>query len=492
MGWNLLAAAQVGLTLHARSILTVNDLGYRYPGPSKDRGLDLHCLEAQPGQIVLLSGPSGCGKSTLARCLAGLIPHLYHGDLRGRVLVDGFDTADTPLWQLSERAGMVFQNPRSQMLAATVEDEIVFGLENLGLDRNEIRDRVESALDLFGLQALRKRAPLSLSGGEQQRVALAAITARRPPVLVLDEPLSMLDTRAVEELVSRLADLARSGTTVIICEHRTEPLQRVPSLKTLSLGQGDTCDLSAPCVPIPQPVEPFTLDVSQLSVRLGDQAVLNDLNLNLSGGEVVAIVGRNGVGKTTLLRALSGLQQHQGAVLVKDQGTVPACSQRPDLAMVFQNPDMQLFNATVHDEIRYKVAEPNEEWYDWLINALGLCDYEETPPLLLSEGEKKRVVLAIALMRMPTHGVLLDEPALGQDAAHKAQLMRLARSLAQSGRLVLLTTHDLTLAGQADRLLLMTRAGFVADGLPAEVLSDTDAWVQAGLIVPDWLPEAMP
>jgi energy-coupling factor transport system ATP-binding protein len=226
------------------------------------------------------------------------------------------------------------------------------------------------------------------------------------------------------------------------------------------------------------------LRASHLGVRLGGRTVLDDLGLRLPGGQVVAIVGRNGVGKTTLLRALCGLQPHQGTVLA-DGG-------RPDLAMVFQDPDTQLFNATVRDEILFKIPHPDEGWYRWLIDVLGLCDYEDTPPLLLSEGEKKRVALAIALMRRPAHGLLLDEPALGQDAAHKAQLMRLARALARSGRLVLMTTHDLALAAQADRMLLMTRAGFVADGPPDQVLADAGAWKRAGLIVPDWLPEAMP
>jgi energy-coupling factor transport system ATP-binding protein len=483
-----------------RSILSVDQLDYRYPGPAQARdahgrvgcGLSLQALDVQPGQIVLLAGPSGCGKSTLARCLAGLIPHLYHGQLQGRVSVDGLDTAEASLWQLSERAGMLFQNPRAQMLAATVEDEIVFGLENLGLERAEIRDRLEAALDRFGLQALRARPPLHLSGGEQQRVALAAVTARQPPILVLDEPLSMLDTTAVEDLVAHLADLVRRGTTVVICEHRTEPLQRIPGLRTLSLDRDSACALSAPGAPAPQPVDPFLLQASHLSVRLGGRTVLDDLNLSLPGGKVVAIVGRNGVGKTTLLRALCGLQPHQGGVLTHSQGAVLAAGGRPDLAMVFQDPDTQLFNATVRDEILYKTPHPDERWYRWLIDVLGLCDYEDTPPLLLSEGEKKRVALAIALMRRPAHGLLLDEPALGQDAAHKAQLMRMARALARSGRLVLMTTHDLSLAAQADRMLLMTRAGFVADGPPDQVLADVGAWKRAGLIVPDWLPEAMP
>jgi energy-coupling factor transporter ATP-binding protein EcfA2 len=148
-----------------------------------------------------------------------------------------------------------------------------------------------------------------------------------------------------------------------------------------------------------------------------------------------------------------------------------------------------LFNATVNDEILYKVPDPDPAWHRWLIDVLELGDYENMPPLLLSEGEKKRVALAIALMRKPLHGVLLDEPALGQDAVHKARLIRIARALARAGRLVVMTTHDLSLAAQADRLLLLDESGFVADGSPGEVLHDKASWAQAGLAVPDWVLE---
>jgi energy-coupling factor transport system ATP-binding protein len=196
---------------------------------------------------------------------------------------------------------------------------------------------------------------------------------------------------------------------------------------------------------------------------------------------VLAIVGRNGVGKTTLLRALAGIQHHTGTVHVDGR--------QPDLAIVFQNPDLQLFNATVREEILYRVADPDPDWYRWLVHVLGLRKYEDIPPLLLSEGEKKRVALAIALMRQPAHGVLLDEPALGQDEVHKARLIRLARVLADSGRLVVMTTHDLALAAQADRMMLLGEHGFVADGPPGEVLRDGTAWAELGLIVPEWVLE---
>jgi energy-coupling factor transporter ATP-binding protein EcfA2 len=203
------------------------------------------------------------------------------------------------------------------------------------------------------------------------------------------------------------------------------------------------------------------------------------VDLALPGGQVVAIVGRNGVGKTTLLRALVGLERHEGAVTVDGAAA--------DLGMVFQNADLQLFNPTVREEILYRLPAPDLSLYAWLMAALGLARYENTPPLLLSEGEKKRVALATVLMRKPRHGVLLDEPALGQDAAHKTMLVRVARRLAASGQLVVITTHDLALAASADRLLLLGPEGIMADGPPEGVLDDTAPWARLGLVVPAWM-----
>jgi energy-coupling factor transporter ATP-binding protein EcfA2 len=226
-------------------------------------------------------------------------------------------------------------------------------------------------------------------------------------------------------------------------------------------------------------VHPFHLEVSGLEVELGGRPVLRGLDLIAAGGQVLAVVGRNGAGKTTLLRALAGLQVHSGIVTVEGG--------RPHLGMVFQNPDLQLFCPTVRDEILYRLADPDLARYAWLVKALSLTRYQETPPLLLSEGEKKRLALATILMRGFRHGVLLDEPTLGQDGRHRAMLVRLIRALTEAGQLVVLATHDLDLAAQADRLLLLDAGGIVADGPPDEVLSDRAAWAAAGLVVPDWV-----
>jgi energy-coupling factor transporter ATP-binding protein EcfA2 len=211
---------------------------------------------------------------------------------------------------------------------------------------------------------------------------------------------------------------------------------------------------------------------------LGGRPILQDLSFEADSGQVIAIVGRNGVGKTTLLRSLAGLQSHDGTISVDGQP--------PYLGMVFQNPDLQLFNASVRDEILYRLPEPDPAHYTWLLEVLGLTAYEATPPLLLSEGEKKRVVLATILMQNPRHGLLLDEPSLGQDSVHKDRLVHLARVVAEAGQLVIMTTHDLGLAAQADRLLLLGTDGLVADGPPDCILAQEAPWVRMGLRVPDW------
>ena len=438
-------------------------------------------LTVRPGEFWLVTGPSGCGKSTLARCLTGLIPHLYRGRMAGQVTVGDICTDNAPLWQLAEQAGLVFQNPAAQMLCATVEEELFFGLETLGLDRSEMARRVDVALRQFDLTRLRDRVPQTLSGGEQQKLALAAVMARRPPLLVLDEPLSMLDSTAALELVTHLQALTQDGVAVVVCEHRGEYLKSIPGLHVLSLA-GERCNPDAGSLPpAPSPMSPFALQVQDITVRLGGRLVLNRVSFAAESGEVPAIVGRNGSGKTTLVRSLAGLQAYDG--LVNGDG------ERPDFGLVYQNAELQLFNASVRDEILYRLPKPDMAWYHWLMPALGLHAYEEIPPLLLSEGEKKRVALATVLMRRPRHGVLLDEPSMGQDAAHKALLVRLARGLAATGQLVVMTTHDLALAAQADRLMVLHEGRIVADGRPAAVLADERTWQVAGLVVPAWVRE---
>jgi energy-coupling factor transport system ATP-binding protein len=461
--------------------------------PQKWQGSQPISLTIESGQALLLTGPSGCGKSTIARLACGLIPHLYHGEMHGSAYLAGRPTNQTPLWELSELAGMVFQNPAAQMLTSSVEDEIVFGLENLGLPASEITTRVEDALNLFGLQDFRKRMPQTLSGGEQQKLALACTLARQTPFLVLDEPLSMLDSTAAIQFVECLQELCAKGHTLLICEHRQAYLSKLLNLHTLYLDEAgnssqdvlltkiNPLSFTTPAI---QPVETgFCLEINELQVKRGNYQALNGINLSLDSGQVVAILGRNGAGKTTLLRAMAGLQDYQGTVqILAAQDT-----ERPQFSIVFQNPDLQLFNANVHDEILYRLPNPDLAYYDWLVEILDLTRYQHVPPLLLSEGEKRRVALAIALMRKSRHGLLLDEPSLGQDAQHKEVLWRTARAVADAGYLVIIATHDLELAAKADQLVLLTSQGVLEQGQPRALFANSSSWERMGIWLPEWI-----
>jgi len=205
-------------------IIEVRNVSYRYPDTSS-YALSNISLDINEGEFVVITGPSGCGKTTLCRCFNGLIPHFYGGEFIGDVFVDGLSVKNTPVNVLATKVGMVFQDPESQLFSLSVEREIAFGLENLGLDRVEMIRRINEILDLMKISHLRHRAPYELSGGEQQKVALAACLAMRPKILVLDEPTSHLDPVSAYSLINLLNDLKNKlKLTVIIVEHRLEAL----------------------------------------------------------------------------------------------------------------------------------------------------------------------------------------------------------------------------------------------------------------------------
>jgi len=204
------------------AIIETKGLTYTYPGATKPAIRDVS-LTIEKGEFVILTGPSGCGKTTLCRCFNGLIPHFYAGQLEGELTVAGLKLTEHPIYEMAQRVGLVFQNPENQLFALSVEKDVAFGLENLGVPRDEIRKQVDWALQITGIEELRERAPHELSGGQQQRVAIACVLAMQPGVMVFDEPTSFLDPLGAQKIFEVINDLSKKlSVTVILVEHRLD------------------------------------------------------------------------------------------------------------------------------------------------------------------------------------------------------------------------------------------------------------------------------
>src|SRR6185503_14756558 len=225
-------------TLMPDSPLVIENLSFRY----RDRqGAAIHNIsfDAKPGEVLLIAGASGCGKTTLIRCINGLIPRSYKGEMSGRVMVLGEEVKDWPLSRISQRIGTVLQDPERQILGTKVLNEVAFGLENLGLPREEIYERVQASLDLLEISHLKERDTFTLSGGEKQKVALAGVVAMRPSILLLDEPLASLDPASAWDSLNTIRLLANQGMTVLMVEHRVEDVLRIQPERVMFLSDGE-------------------------------------------------------------------------------------------------------------------------------------------------------------------------------------------------------------------------------------------------------------
>jgi energy-coupling factor transporter ATPase len=204
------------------AIIETKNLTYTYPGATKPSINDVS-IKVEKGEFVLITGPSGCGKTSLCRCFNALIPHFYQGELKGEISVAGIDPLKRHTYEMAKHVGLVFQNPENQLFALSIEKDVAFGLENNGVPRDEMRKKVDWALNQTGIYDIRERSPHEISGGQQQRVAIAAVLAMQPEIIVLDEPTSFLDPLSAEKIFEVIYNLNREqGITVILVEHRLD------------------------------------------------------------------------------------------------------------------------------------------------------------------------------------------------------------------------------------------------------------------------------
>jgi energy-coupling factor transporter ATP-binding protein EcfA2 len=496
--------------------LVLEGLTFRYRDRQTPAIRDIS-FSANAGEILLIAGASGCGKTTLIRAVNGLVPRSYKGELAGSVLVHGQDTSSWKLSAISQEVGTVLQDPERQILGTKVLNEVAFGLENLGMERAEIIDRVDEALALLRISDLRDRDTFNLSGGEKQKVALAGVLAMRPSILLLDEPLASLDPASARESLQMVRKLADEGLTVLLVEHRVEDVLQVHPERVMFMSDGEIRYLGplsgltnvvnyrevklpaqdivararADEAPRPLDILPGARGASSAGAPLvrfdrvsfsydAEVDALQGINLELQTGDVIAVLGANGAGKTTLVKhAIGLLKPGKGRVLVNGRDTkeISVAETAATLGYVFQSPSHMLFAPTVREELafgptnlKHPPAQIEKEVKEAL-TTVNLVDREKDPPLAMSFGQQKRVSIA-AILAMRSRILVMDEPTAGQDYQNYMNFMDSILQMPGFSA-VLFITHDVDLALiYANRVLLMADGRLVADGRPEVVLRD--------------------
>lgn len=429
------------------------------------------------GRCVVLCGGSGCGKSTLLRCLNGLIPQFYEGELTGFCRLDGQDTADLSIGEIGELAASVFQDPRSQFFTVNSSNEVAFGLENHGLPQEKIRDRVDEAFRTFHLEHLKNRNVYELSSGERQLISILSAWATDTDIFLLDEPTANLDFAATQQLRNILLKLKKQGKTLLLSEHRlyyladiadeywimangeikhkytaekAKPLSPL-QLHTLSLRTLDLEQITVSERP-PQPENmPQALSVSDLRYEYGrkNRAILSDVNFSVCTHEIVGLVGANGCGKTTLGKLIAGLYHSTaGEISLFGKAQKPKQLQKQVL-FIMQEAEFQFFTNSVLHELQYghKITAEFEKKTETLLKSMDMWECRDRHPFSLSGGQMQRLTLMMAyLSDKPI--VILDEPTAGQDAESLKRCAELIREMGKE-KTVLIITHDLELIADA-------------------------------------------
>lgn len=463
-------------------LIESRELSFRYQESDKKALKDIS-LAVEPGTCVMLCGRSGCGKTTFSRMLNGLIPSFFTGELTGFCTVDGRIAGKSAIEEYVPVVGSVFQNPKTQYFNVDTTTELAFPCENTGMPPETIRRRVRQCAEEFHLEHLMDRSIFQLSGGEKQSIAFGAACMLGPKLLVLDEPTSNLDQKAIVQLHGMIAQLKVEGVTVVIAEHRiawakdltdryyffedgalqakwdASEFRRLPAekihalgLRALDLGwyRAEVKAKTARKAPVLQPV------VSADHIEIGyskRKVVMQVTDFRVCAGEVVGLMGHNGVGKSTLAKTLCGLLKPlKGEVLWKERPASQKVRMRGSF-LVMQDVNYQLFSDSVREEVLLGASMP--ERCDEVLDALGLLELAKRHPMSLSGGQKQRVAIASAILA-EKELIVFDEPTSGLDGYRMEQVGLMLTKLKQQEKAVLVITHDEELAAQwCDRIVLL-------------------------------------
>lgn len=504
-------------------LLSVRNLSYRHMHGSI-RAVDDASFDIKAGETVALVGKSGSGKSTLGYILSGVIPQLIKGsELSGDVSFED---------NVSYEVGYVSQIPENQLFGYRVEDAIVFGLENMGLDETEIRRRLNRVLELFGIERFLNSPVSSLSGGQKQTVCIASVLAMEPQLLILDEPVSSLDPRGKALVQEVLLQLKKEGQTVLLIDQNLDwSAEVVDRVMALEVGKvqfdGPKDDFFQDVdlynrfgVTVPEMLELYhmcdpkrgstlfstvrgavdyfqgiiniserkqtisqtyeektrTIEIQALTKEFDGFRALNEVNAHFYRGAVTAVLGQNGSGKTTLVRHLIGLHEPtSGSILYKGQSIAgkSTADLARSIAYVFQHPDQMIFEDSVWKEVTFSTRimkrEMDEARIDDLLKEHALLEYKDAFPMNLSMGHKHMLTILSVLLTDP-EVIILDEPTLGMDRRMKEMLFRLMDKLRNQGKTVIMISHEMSFVAEtADEAILMKDGNILLQGPTAEV-----------------------
>ncbi|MFW9939351.1 MAG: ABC transporter ATP-binding protein [Candidatus Thorarchaeota archaeon] len=503
-------------------VVEFKDFSWKYKS-SKDRVLKSIDLKIYKGDYLGIMGPTGAGKSTLCACMNGLIPLKTRGFISGHVEIFGVNTRTLKMPEITARVGLIFQDPETQFIMMNVEDEIVLGLETLGLEREEIKNRIEWALNIVGLKGFELRSPEELSGGQKQRVAIASILAMRPEILILDEPTSDLDPLGKMEVFELLDKIKKEfDLTIVLVSHETRKiLEFCNRVIIIDDGEkkydGPTPDLlnntellKNSGIYIPEDVcekrlaeakaiikrdEKPIIEVSNISFTYPDMTqALKDVSLKFFKGDFIAIIGKNGSGKTTLVKHFNGLlKPQQGQIQLYDkiisEYSIPQIAQI--VGYCYQNPDHQLFKSTIKEEIEFGLKNlkfPHkeiEERYDEIVELLQLKKFEEVyeSTLYLSKGIRQRLALASVLVLKPEI-LIVDEPSTGQDFLMINEFMNILEDLNNENKTIIIITHNPYIIAKYAKEVVILDDGKLIEKLPTEEFLKNDRFQKLACFIP--------
>ncbi len=527
--------------------ITIEGLSFTYPKQDQPALRKLSGSMDQ-GRWTVLMGREGAGKSTLCFALNGLVPHFFRGRYQGRVMVGGRDPARSKVSEMARRVGLVLQDFETQLFSTSVELEMVFGLENIGLPQGEMDARIQKYLKWVGLEKMRQREPASLSGGEKQRLAIGAVLAMEPDFLVLDEPTTDLDPAGRQDVYGIINHWRNLGKTLVLVEQDPDVVLEADRLWVIQEGELKTSGLpedlfrkgsfSEQGLQRPALMElfhlldwsegPLTVDEAEFLIRKkspvsieknyglpegrmntgkaliqvdrveyrypqGGASALKQVTLEIREGEFIALLGPNGSGKSTLARLLNGLlKPSAGRVLVKGRPTTSFSP--PDMAKevgyVFQNPDHQLFARTVAEEVGFGPrvlgleSKALQQRVKEALEAVGLEGYDQREPFALTKGERQRLAVASMLAARPWL-LILDEPTTGLDNGHQRGMLDMLNRLNQQGHTILIVTHHLWVAAEYCRRCVVLKEGKVwVEGATRSVFQQESLLKEASLVLP--------